>query len=334
MPPVDDIVRLVGGARRIAIATHVAPDPDAAGSSLGLALALQSLGKQVAVLCDDPLPREVGFLPGAELFGSSLPPGFSPDLLIALDSSDVERLGEAAAPLLDGALPVVNIDHHITNLRYGNVNLVEPDSASAAEMLVPLIDALGVPLSAEIAACLLAGVAGDTRSFSTTSVTPDTLRVAARLVESGADLAATVDAIFERRSFGLLRLWGLALSSLQIEDGIIWATVPEDERRRLDLFRVEAKGLSNLLLSAEEASIAAVFTELSDGQVEVSFRARPGYDVAEVALALGGGGHPMAAGCTVSGPLAEAVPRVLAALREHNSAALASGSDAALGSGA
>lgn len=315
-----EIARRVNGARRVAIATHVMPDPDAVGSSLGLALALKSLGKEVVILSDDPLPDEVEFLPSASLFGAALPVGFVPDLLIALDSSDPERLGETAAPLLGAGVPIVNIDHHITNLRFGQVNLVEPACAAVAEQLVPVIDALNVSFTQEIATCLLAGIVGDTRSFSTPSVTPETLRAAARLVESGADLAAITHAIFERHSFGMLRLWGLALSSLQIENGLIWATIPANDRHHLDLLGVEAKGLSSLLLSAEEASIAAVFTELADGQVEVSLRARPDYDVAAAALALGGGGHPLAAGCTVSGPLAEAVARVLAALREHNTA--------------
>lgn len=310
----------IRAAQQIALVTHLSPDPDAIGSALGLTLALERLGKTVAVLCDDPVPDEVRFLPAADRLAASLPEGMAPDLLVALDSSDLERLGEAAAPLLAAGIPILNIDHHITNLNYGTVNLVDPNCAATAELVVALLNELGAGLTRKIATCLLAALVGDTRAFSTPSVTPTTLRVAARLVEDGANLAAIVEAVFNRHSFDDLRMIGLALANAQRSDSVIWTVLSQAERQEHALLQARAKGLSNLLLSADGASMAAVFEEKEGGEVEISFRASPGYDVASLALSLGGGGHPQAAGCTVPGPLEEAVTRVLGMLVAESAA--------------
>ncbi|HEC24094.1 MAG TPA: bifunctional oligoribonuclease/PAP phosphatase NrnA [Chloroflexi bacterium] len=320
MPPtkaLNEAVALIRASQRIAIAAHVSPDVDAIGSTLGLGLALQSLGKQVLLLSEDGVPENLRFLPGAGLLRDALPPDFVPDLFIGLDSSDPDRLGDIVRPLLDGRIPVLNVDHHITNLNFGAINVVMPECAATAEVIVVLLDALGVPLGEDVAGCLMAGLVGDTRGFSVASVTPATFEVAARLLAAGADLAAISEAVLNRRSVGILRFWGVALSNLHLEDGLLWATVSLEERRRLDLMEIQKPELTNVLISAEEAEVAVLFTEKPDGLVDVSFRAKPGHDVAGVALALGGGGHPLAAGCEIEGPLDSAVRRVIGLLRER-----------------
>lgn len=311
----SEIAGRLQAAQRIALATHLDPDADAIGSTLGLALALQTLGKQVVALCDDPVPVELRFLPGAHLFADRLPPDFSPDLLVALDSSDTERLGKAAAPLLEAGLPVINVDHHATNLHFGVLNLVEVECAATAELVMHLIEALGVALTPDIATCLMAGLVGDTRSFSTAQVTPATLRTAAQLAEAGADLFAITERVLSATSVEALRQLGQALSALRLEGGVVWTAIPYDAERPTNPDSSPRRGIASLLLQAQEAVISAVFTEQADGRVEVSMRARPGYDVAELALALGGGGHPLAAGCTLEGPLQEAIRRVVEALK-------------------
>ncbi len=315
MTPLSEIIARLRAAQRIALATHLDPDADAIGSTLGLALALRAWGKQVAALCDDAVPAELRFLPEAHLFMDHLPEGFTPDLLIALDSSDTERLGRVAAPLLAAGLPVINIDHHATNVHFGTLNLVETACAATAELVLSVIEALGVALTPQIATCLMAGVVGDTRSFSTAQVTPATLRVAARLVEAGADLFVITEHVLSATSVEALRLLGQALSSLHFEDGVVWTAIPYDAGRPASPDSNPRRGIAGLLLQAREAAVSAVFTEQADGRVEVSMRARPGYDVAGLALALGGGGHPLAAGCTLEGPLQEAIRRVVDKLK-------------------
>jgi phosphoesterase RecJ-like protein len=316
MTPIEEAVRLIKTASRIAIDTHISPDSDAIGSLLGLGMGLRSLGKQVALLCDDPVPSKLKFLPGSDEVVSRT--DLQVELFIGVDASDTQRLGKCGAEWLAAGIPVLNIDHHITNLSFGTVNIVEPQAASTTEALLPLLDALGVMLTEELATCLAAGLIGDTRAFSTSSVTPNTLRFAARLVEAGADLAGLTEVVFNSRSLAVLRLWGLGLSNLHLEDGVIWTAIPVAARRETGLRDFSDTGLSNVLLSAQEANIAAVFTEQTDGNVDVSFRARPGLDVAGVALSLGGGGHPQASGCLIKDTLEETIARVIPLLKAQN----------------
>ncbi len=313
----NEVVALIRQSNQIAVATHVSPDPDAIGSLLGLGLALQAMGKQVALLCDDPMPDKLAFLPGSAEVQDRLPDHFSADLFIGVDASDTERLGIVSQPLIGAGIPIISIDHHITNTRYGTVNLVLPECAATAEIMVLLLDGLGLPLSQEIAACLLAGLVGDTRSFSTASVTPATFATAGRLIAAGADLETITERVFNRRTLELLRLWGIGLTHMGQEDGILWAELPLEEQKQLHIGRPSDTGLSNLLLSVEGIVVTAVFTELPENKVEISFRARPGLDVSQVAFALGGGGHPAASGCTVEGSLNEVVQRVLKLLKEQ-----------------
>ena len=313
MTPIEEAVRLMGSSQRIVIATHVSPDPDALGSLLGLGLGLQSMDKQIAFLCDDPVPSKLRFLPGSDAVTSST--DLQADLFIGVDASDPERLGNCSATWLSANIPVLNIDHHITNVNFGTVNLVDPQAAATTEVLPSVLDALGVTITKEIATCLAAGLIGDTRSFATSNVTSNTMHIAARLIEAGIDLATITESVFSKRSLSTLRLWGLGLGNLHMDDSVIWTAISTAERRNIGLRDISDTGLSNILLSAEEANISAVFTEKPDNQVDISFRARPEYDVATVALSLGGGGHSQAAGCLIKGSLEEIIERVIPLLK-------------------
>ncbi len=311
-----DAVEFIRRAEKVALVAHLSPDPDAIGALLGLGHTIRLLGKQVVLLCDDPVPREVVFLPGSALVQTVSPDGFIPDVLVGVDASDAERLGQAWTQLAAFQPLTMSIDHHITNLRFGAVNLVNPAWASTAEGVLVLVDALGVALTPDIADCLLAGIVGDTRNFSTASTTPGSLEAAARLVSAGANIARVSEMIFNRRTVTLLRHWGVGLSNLHFVDGLIWTAISLPERQRIGASAANGSGLSNLLISAEEANIAAVFTEQEDGTVDMSLRARPGFDVAKVALTLGGGGHTLAAGATVAGALDEVIESAIPLLKQ------------------
>jgi len=319
MRAIDDAAALIRGAERVAIATHVAPDPDAIGSLLALGHGLNLLGKETLLLCDDPVPEKLRFLPGSDMVMTAVTPGFFPNLFVGVDASDRERLGSVARGHLSGEIPILNIDHHITNLNFGTVNLVVPESAATCEAMLLLFHALNVPLTVEISTCLMAGLVGDTRSFSTSSTTANTLEVAARLVYVGADIATITDSVFNRRSVNVLRLWGIGLSALELDGDILWTAVRITDRAEAGILETHDSGLANILLSASEANVAIVFTEQNPNLIDVSFRARPGHDVAKTALALGGGGHSLAAGCQMVSNLTDAITTVLAALRASRS---------------
>jgi phosphoesterase RecJ-like protein len=308
------VLDLIRRSRRVLAICHVSPDGDAIGSLLGLGWALKAMDKEVTLACADPVPVFYRYLPGqGEIVRR--PEGMF-DLVISLDCSDKERLGDAYREEYH-ALPLLNIDHHVTNQYFGTANLVDPEAASTAEIVFLLLDELGLPIDPPMAQCLLTGIVTDTRGFRTVSSTPRVLAIANRLMAAGASLPEIVGRTLDRRPLAMIRLWGQALPGAQLRGKILWAEITEAMRAEAGLTTVDDGGLVNFLLTAEEAEVAVVFSEKNGGQeVEVSFRARPGWDVAQVALSLGGGGHMLASGATVRGKLAEVREGVLALLEE------------------
>lgn len=300
-------------ARDILVLCHSSPDGDAIGALLGLGHALEALGKRATLACADPVPREYQFLPGAAEV--VLHPQGPFDLVIVLDSSDLNRLGDAYDSAQLGHLSLLNVDHHVTNTRFGTVNWVDTASASTCEMVLLLADRLGVALTPQIATCLLTGVVTDTRGFRTPNTNLQALQAAVRLVAAGADLSDIAYRTLMQRPFESVRMWGQVFSQARLEDGIVWASLPLALVEETDPSTNGLRGLVTFLMGTEEARIAALFTERAGRRVEVSLRSREGVDVSAVALALGGGGHPRAAGCTVEGALSEVEQSVLKALR-------------------
>lgn len=312
---VEAIAEAIHKAQHILLIAHVSPDGDAIGSLLGLGWALEGLGKEVILACEDPVPPQYRYLPGSERVVQK-PDPTGVDLVISLDGSDLERMGKAYdADRLRG-VPLANVDHHVTNLRFGTWNWVDPSKAATAEMVLDLVDRLGVPLDGRIALCLLNGLVTDTLGFRTPNTGPGELAAAIRLMEAGAPLRRVMHYAFHRRPYTSIRLWGLALQTVHLDGRVVWAEITQEMQRLAGGGDVGNGSLVNFLIAAEEADVAVVFTETKDGQVEVGFRSVAGVDVSGVALSLGGGGHPQAAGCTLPGPLSEARERVLAALAQ------------------
>ncbi len=300
-------------AQNILVISHKDPDGDAIGSILGLTWALRKLGKGVYPACPDSVPAIYAFLPGSNEISSLS--ATTQDLIITLDGSDATRFGDCFAPESVADFTVVSIDHHVTNTRFATVNWVGPTYAATCEMLFDLLPFLGVALDSRIATCLLTGALTDTRGFRTSSTTPRILKVAAELVEAGAPLAEITDQVFNNHALKSLRLWGKVIESMDFSGGLLWATNTVAMRRACSVDRTATDGVVNVLATAREAHAAILFTERDDDKIEVSMRSRPGYNVADVAFQLGGGGHPQAAGCTVDGPLRQAMGRVLAEVK-------------------
>lgn len=297
---------------RVLVVSHISPDGDTLGSSLGLAWALRGRGLSVRLACADPVPPELNFLPGHEAYTADRPG--DEQLILVVDASDLERIGRIYQAEAFAAVPVVNIDHHVTNLRFGDINYLDP-KASTAELILDLLTAWGLPLDKVTATCLLTGMVTDTRGFRTNSATAEVLRATVRLVDAGASLPAIMDAVFNHRPMELLRLWGQVMTSAQVTDGVLWVEVSQEMLRQTQSTPAAAKGLANFMSTFDGPCVTVILRELETRQVEVSFRSRPSVDVSGVALAFGGGGHPQAAGCLVSGRLSDVRARVLAALQ-------------------
>ena len=169
-PPADGIIeRLIGEARDILVICHVDPDGDAVGSLLGMGWALRKMGKTRTLLCADTVLDQFSYLPGFEEITSRVPD--NPDLVIALDCSDHQRMGNAYASRHPSGIPTINIDHHVTNTNFGTLNWVDPRATATSEMVLGLIERLGVSLDATIAICLLNGIVTDTLGFRTPNTT-------------------------------------------------------------------------------------------------------------------------------------------------------------------
>lgn len=292
---------------------HVAPDGDAIGSLTGLGRALRQMGLEPTMACSDPVPARFNYIPSAKSIVQEVNVPF--DLVISLDCSDLERLGHFPQMSDFDDVPLLNVDHHLTNLKFGVVNLVDHHASSTAEIVLRLLEYMEIPLDAELATCLLTGIVSDTRGFSTNNVTARVVEAALRLMKAGASLPRIAHHNLNSRPTSAVLLWGAALAQLQIKDRVIWTGIPLAMRRAAGSAGNDDAGLANFLVSAADADAAVVFVERDDGRIEVGLRAVPGFDVAQVALQFGGGGHALAAGCDIPGPLEQAQASILAALK-------------------
>jgi phosphoesterase RecJ-like protein len=301
--------RMISTANKVFLIAHVDPDGDTIGSTLALAHALMSMGKDCSLACSDPVPVTLSFLPGVEWFGT--PHVTDHDLIIAVDVSDRGRLGPAYGHVVEMDIPLLNIDHHVTNTGFGTTNLVSTDAVATSEIIFDLFRDLDVPLDQTLATCLLTGIVTDTRSFSTSNTTPRALEVSSELLKAGASLIEVNENYYKSKSLGTLRLWGKILDEMQLEGRLVWSVNSLEMRERCQAGFSNGDGIVNLLASVREASAAIVFIEKEGQRVEISIRSRPGVDISSIAVYFGGGGHPQAAGAMLEGDLQQVIPRVL-----------------------
>ncbi|MEM7331207.1 MAG: bifunctional oligoribonuclease/PAP phosphatase NrnA [Chloroflexota bacterium] len=318
----NEILRRIENANQIIVITHIGPDGDAIGSLTAVGQALIQLGKTPHLVCDDGVPERFSYLPQTNQVEKE--PAPEPyDLLIAVDCGDELRMGDAYRNLIHKPA-ILNIDHHVTNTMFGDVNIVKPEATSTTEILFDLFQAFGIQLSEKIALSLLTGLVTDTLGFRTAGVTANTLNVASQLIEAGADLAFVTMQALNVKPLTTVQLWQIGLANMKIEEGFIWTTISQDEQGDIGFVGSGTNGLVNILADIDIAHMGAAILELPDGSVRVGFRCRQPFDVSTIATELGGGGHPLASGCSIDGPLdiAEAKVRevTLNALRRQKMA--------------
>lgn len=295
---IQQLKELISPAKRALVTSHVRPDGDAIGSVLALGLALEDSGKDVQMVLADGVPRNFLHLPASERVRNKSAGEF--DLICVVDSSDLMRVGN----VLNGyGQPHINIDHHVTNLEYAKLNLVDIDAVSTTEILAEIIPPVISPITQPIATALLNGLISDSLGFRTQNMTARVLRMAADLMEIGVDLPELYRKALITRSFEATRFWGIGLEKMQREDGIVWTTLTMEDRQQAGYHGRDDADLITVLSSIEGFEAAIIFVEQPNGNTKVSWRAQPGIDVSELALDFGGGGHPAAAGAEISGEL-------------------------------
>jgi phosphoesterase RecJ-like protein len=310
------VVERIARARSVLTVCHERPEADALGAALGVALIVEHGGGHATPVCSDPVPTMYDFLRGMERVRRD--PGDGPyDLIVAVDCGDLARVGpilERHADLFR-SVPIVNIDHHVSNSGFGEIDWVDPTAAAACEQVTLLAQAMDVPLDAAdgaLAAALMAGIVIDTATFQHPNTTPRTLRVAADLLAAGAPLSEISRRLYRSKPNAQLKLFGIVLAGLQTDgDRLVHASLTEADLGRSRATSSQSEGIIDLLSQSETADIVLLFTEQGP-RTRVSVRTSARVDATELTGRFAGGGHPRAAGATIELPLAEARARVLA----------------------
>ena len=302
---------VIEGNSHFLVICHACPDGDAIGSLNAVGGFLEEQGKAYTLVVEDGMDERFGFLPQSNLVTGQLDPVMIYDLIIMVDCSDLQRIGRILDQLPNPCPPIVQIDHHITNVSFGRYNLVAPKTPSTCELLYELFIGMSGGVSADVAMNLLTGIVTDTQGFRIPNVTPRTLEVAAELMQAGADLPMIMMNCLNLQPFKRVELWRVMLNNMRFQDGLVWTTATMEERQNIGCGPKDGSGLSSILGNVEEATMSAVFSEIKPNVVTFSFRSRPNFDVAKIAFDLGGGGHPQAAGCTFQGTLEDAVAHIV-----------------------
>ena len=316
---IEELAAWLAAQDDIVILGHVSPDGDASGSTLAAWHALTALGKRAVVCLPGGIPRMYMGMPGSDrVLETGAPLPFEPKAALSIDVSDLPRLGEAGQRLFAACPARAALDHHHTNEGFGQLYALDGEAAAAGELVLDLIDALGVELTREMAECLFIAISTDCGHFSYSNTRPQTFRAAARCMEAGIDVAALTEGLYRTRTRGRTLLLGLVLAGLQTSpDGrIAWARLTEDMLAAAGALREDNEGIVNYLVEIEGVRFA-VLAEQRGADTKMSLRSKPPLNAArDVAAPLGGGGHECAAGCTLHMPMEPALEKTLALVRE------------------
>ena len=305
------------------ISSHINPDGDAIGSQLAFYSLLSSLGKKVSVVNSDPVPFAYSFLPNVSVLQCVNPASGSPgmqdvDVAVILDCGNLKRIGNELAERIHPGKALINIDHHPGNEHFGTHNLVDASACATGELVLKLIEYSGMEVNRDQAACLYTAILTDTGCFRYPNTTARTHIMAARLIDSGAQPAQIAESVYETVPHQRVRLFGMALETLQLSlnEKIAWVSVTSEMYERTGTVSSDTEGIIEYIRSLRGVEVAILFRELEDGAIKVSLRSKRGLDVALVAAMFGGGGHKAAAGCTIAEPMDKVIEMVLDALGE------------------
>lgn len=318
-----EILERARKAKRILVNCHRGPDSDAVGSALALKQVLAGMGKEVEIICPSDIPHDLGFLSGADEIKrvNFTSYDFSRfDLFMILDSSTygmVTGLKDGGKP----AIPSVVIDHHISNNSFGDINLIDSGITSTGEILYRLFEDWKIRIDKETAECLLTGIIGDTGSFQYPGAGQETLRVAAALMDLGADKGKVIYNIYRSIDFQEIKMWGKFIEDMQIENKFVWSAVPLEVYKEYGEYIYAKEDVANLFFPIVKGTdFGIVMVETNDKVLSVSLRSRTNFDVSRIAEELGGGGHKAAAGARIEGMnFEEAREKVLSVARKYAS---------------
>jgi len=314
-----DISGVIERAERIFLITHLNPDGDAIGSLLACSVYLKERNRSVTAYMRDPLPENFLFLPGVDLLVHDLTRfrGSRYDVCLVLDSTDWERVGGRPDSEIDLGT-VVNIDHHVSNREFGDLNLVDPTASATAEIIFDILNEMGGPVSRDVATCVYTGIMSDTGSFTYSNTNARAFEISKTLVDWGVRPDMVAEQINESYSIARLEMLREALCTLEFSDDMTIGamTISQEMFRKTNSGPDIIEGFIDYPRFVAGVKVAVLFRELPEGGYKVSFRSRSSLDVSRVAAHFGGGGHTNASGCTVHMPLDEVKKRVFGVVQD------------------
>ena len=314
---IDKIIRAVKGSSTFAIGGHMRPDGDCIGSQLAVAYALKNLGKKVTVFSQDEMPEKLAFLDPKKLITGPRKTRHYDCVLVA-DCASYERMGTICDSVSRRDL-LINIDHHSSNSRYGDLNWVDPKSASSGELVFQLLKQANWPITPPIADCLFTAISTDTGSFQYATARPSTYMIAAELVKRGANLSRICEEVYQSYPLSRVKLQRHMYNSFKIIENnqIAYFWIRQADYKKTGAVPDESEGLIDHIRNIQGVKIACLFEEIEPELTRVSLRSKvPELDVSTIAVSFGGGGHLSAAGARIPGKQMTTQRQVLAAVKK------------------
>lgn len=312
----DNIVKAINSSDTIAISFHVSPDGDSLGSALALALTIEKLSKKCYIACKDKIPEIYSYLPFSKVKMEEAISA-STDCVIVLDCGDVKRIC-AEISLNARNYTLINIDHHLSNEFYGDINLVDTNSSAVGEIIFELTKALGVELDINIAKCIYTSIVSDTGGFKYTNTTTKTHNIAAELIKFDIGFNDIHMTLFQSKSFERVKLYGKVIDKLKLlENGKLCVMkLTKDMLEELNLEASDTSDIISLGMDISSVEVAALLKE-TDSNVKVSLRSKRSVDVRKVAENFGGGGHMRAAGLTLDSDIEGSETIIINAIKKE-----------------
>ena len=314
---VGRIIEQIRASETFCIVGHVRPDGDCIGSQLALSLALKNEGKKVTCWNEDSVPDKLAFLDPDRLMQKPKS-GEQFDCVIALDCASFERLGKCG-PAIENRKIFINIDHHQSNTRYGDINWISAREASSGELIFKLLKAASWPITPQIADCLFTAVSTDTGSFQYATTKPMTYHTAGELVKRGANLAKICDEVYQSYPMSRVKLLKHLYNKFRLthDDQIAYLWLKKKDFSRTGADTSESEGLIDHIRDMQPVEVACVFEEIEPEMTRISLRSKNGkVNVNEIAALFGGGGHKAAAGARIPGRPLSVQRRVIGAIKK------------------
>lgn len=316
----DQIGEVIRNHQSFLLLSHIRPDGDAIGSQIALGFSLLAMGKSVRLINDDGLPENLEFLKGAQQLETPPDAPIEVDVVFALDTATKPRLGDRSLHAASLGKLWINIDHHLSNPKYGDINLIDSSSPATGQILYELITSQKMPLPPETLDAIYVAVSTDTGSFQYPSTTAKTYDMAADLIRRGVNVGEINSKTYDEHPYRRLELMRSLLNTLErCNDGMVAHWELNDQTRiDLSLRPEDSEGLIDFIRAIRGVQVAVFFEELPDHKIRVSMRSKdPRINVCQIALEFGGGGHALAAGIRMPGPLLDAKQRVISAINSQ-----------------